>query len=403
MLGPTPVMNVLILVGAIVAAALAVNVSSTAYRSERRRREFGGLRRLGDGHRGFLVLLASSITIAVPVLVAVQRADAGAGRRTAVVGGPGVLQWTITLAILLVVGGVVAIRLSGRRGKERPEPDAMAAPARTTPTDWRSHAVVAAILVVVAGTTAVVAARTASTTLLLYWTVGAGVVAACLISFAVGRRFDHLPVSPGRVLCIVPVYNEPAESLARTVHALMAQTVPVDVIVIDDGSRTPVVPTMAHKSLRWWRQPNTGKRGAQVSVLRQIPRDSYEFILTVDSDSEPYPDACEHLLRAMSNPKVQAATGMLYIRNYRQSFVALASDIDIGSSCVMMRASRSMLGALETTSGALALYRSELFYDHLDAYAVECGTGDDAGWRCVRSSVVRWSPWRRRGSRPTCL
>ncbi|MEU6194435.1 hypothetical protein [Streptomyces sp. NPDC047061] len=26
------------------------------------------------------------------------------------------------------------------------------------------------------------------------------------------------------------------------------------------------------------------------------------------------------------------------------------------------------LGALETSSGALALYRAELFYDHLDAY-----------------------------------
>jgi cellulose synthase/poly-beta-1,6-N-acetylglucosamine synthase-like glycosyltransferase len=51
---------------------------------------------------------------------------------------------------------------------------------------------------------------------------------------------------------------------------------------------------------------------------------------------------------------------------------------------VMMRASRSMLGALETTSGALALYRSKLLYDHLDAYAVECGTADDR-WLALRA------------------
>ena len=44
---------------------------------------------------------------------------------------------------------------------------------------------------------------------------------------------------------------------------------------------------------------------------------------------------------------------MIYIRNYRTNWVTLAADIDIGTSCVMMRASRSMLGALETTSGAL--------------------------------------------------
>jgi hypothetical protein len=40
--------------------------------------------------------------------------------------------------------------------------------------------------------------------------------------------------------------------------------------------------------------------------------------------------------------------------------------------------------SLETTSGALALYRSELLYDHLDAYAVECGTGDDR-WLALRA------------------
>jgi len=113
-------------------------------------------------------------------------------------------------------------------------------------------------------------------------------------------------------------------------------------------------------------------------------RRQYQYILTVDSDSEPYPDACEHLLRAMSDPKVQAATGMIYIRNYAKTWVSMAADIDIGTSCVMMRASRSMLGALETTSGALALYRSELLYDHLDAYEVECGTGDDR-WLALRA------------------
>ncbi|HMG99214.1 MAG TPA: glycosyltransferase family 2 protein, partial [Gaiellales bacterium] len=92
----------------------------------------------------------------------------------------------------------------------------------------------------------------------------------------------------------------------------------------------------------------------------------------------------EHLLRSMWDPHVQAATDMIYVRNHAESWVARATDIDIGGSCVMMRASRSMLGALETTSGALALYRSSLLYDHLDAYAVECGTGDDR-WLALRA------------------
>lgn len=220
--------------------------------------------------------------------------------------------------------------------------------------------------------------------MIAYWYFGITVITACLLSFVIGRRYTKNPVPPGRVLCIVPAYNEDPDGLRKTVVALLQQTVPVDIVVIDDGSQVRVVPSVLHPRVQWRWQKNTGKRGAQVAVLKEFDRAAYQYILTVDSDSTPYPDACEQLLRAMHNPKVQAATGMIYIRNYDESWVSRAADLDIGSSCVMMRASRSMLGALETTSGALALYRSELLYDHLDAYAVECGTGDDR-WLALRA------------------
>jgi hyaluronan synthase len=121
-------------------------------------------------------------------------------------------------------------------------------------------------------------------------------------------------------------------------------------------------------------------------VLRHLQEQNkhFEYVLTIDSDGEPFPDALEQQLRAMSNPRIQATTGMIYIRNFEETWVSRAADIDIGTSCVMMRSSRSMLGALETTSGALALYRAELLYDHLDAYEVECGTGDDR-WLALRA------------------
>lgn len=242
-------------------------------------------------------------------------------------------------------------------------------------------AVVIAVLVAVS---AVVSSQTLDPLLIAYWYVGAVVIALCLIAFVIGRRYTKNPPAEGRVLCIVPAYNEHPDGLRKTVLALIAQTVPVDIVVIDDGSQVPVVPSVDHPRVTWRRQANTGKRGAQVAVLQEFDRDDYAFVLTVDSDSEPHPDACEQLLRAMHDPNVQAATGMIYIRNHRDSWVSLAADIDIGTSCVMMRASRSMLGALETTSGALALYRSSLLYDHLAGYAVECGTGDDR-WLALRA------------------
>ena len=223
-----------------------------------------------------------------------------------------------------------------------------------------------------------------SVILIAYWMLGAAVISACLASFVKGRRFTRLPVAQGSVLAVVPTYKEDPENVYGCIRSLLAQTEEVDqVVVVDDGSPDPV-PPFVHPKVLWIRQENKGKRGAHCTALRQFAPGEFRFIMTVDSDSRPHPDALEHLLRAMSSRRVMAATGWIYIRNYADSWVARAADIDIGGSCVMMRASRSMLGALETTSGALALYRSEIVYDHLDEYEVECGTGDDR-WLAMRA------------------
>jgi hyaluronan synthase len=249
--------------------------------------------------------------------------------------------------------------------------------------------VTAVVVAALAAATVVVHLQSKSPILTAYWWLGALVIVLCLVSFLKGRSFTHLPVAQGRTVAIIPAYEEPTENLHRTVLALLAQTHPIDEIhVIDDGSKDHPVEPFYHPQVFWHRQENTGKRGAQVTVLRTLQQDyldgKIQYILTIDSDGEPFPDALEQQLRAMSNPKIQATTGMIYIRNFEDTWVSRAADIDIGTSCVMMRSSRSMLGALETTSGALALYRAELLYDHLDAYEVECGTGDDR-WLALRA------------------
>ncbi len=247
------------------------------------------------------------------------------------------------------------------------------------------HRVTIGISVPVLAVTAYMVSRMAvSVVMISYWIFGAVLIAVCMLAFVKGRNFANFPIARGRTIAVIPAYNEPQDKLYACVRSLLAQTVKVDkIVVMDDGSAEPVVPFHA-PCVEWVRQRNVGKRGAQVAALRRFERDEFQFVMTVDSDSTPYPDALEHLLRAMSNKNVQAATGWIYVRNYHESLVARAADIDIGGSCVMMRASRSLLGALETTSGALALYRSEILYDNLDEYAVECGTGDDR-WLAMRA------------------
>jgi cellulose synthase/poly-beta-1,6-N-acetylglucosamine synthase-like glycosyltransferase len=243
---------------------------------------------------------------------------------------------------------------------------------------------VGAVVIILAAAAITAAYLSANGILAFYWILNAAGITVCLFAFMNERRFINFPVARGRTIAIVPAYNEPQEKLYACVRSLLSQTVKIDkIVVVDDGSAEPVVPFYA-PNVEWVRQSNHGKRGAHATALRRFHRDAVQFILTVDSDSTPYPDALEHMLRAMSRRKVQAVTGWIHVRNYDESLVARAADINIGSSCVLMRASRSMLGALETTSGALSLYRSELIYDNLDDYEVDCGTGDDR-WLTMRA------------------
>ena len=228
--------------------------------------------------------------------------------------------------------------------------------------------------------------RGESAGLLPLWVASLFAAWVCMLTAVRPRTFTSRAIAPGRVLAVIPAYNEDEQALRACVRSLLASEIPVDqIIVVDDGSTVPPVPAR-HPRVSWIRQANTGKRGAQAAALRSVHSGDFDFILTVDSDSEVRPDALGHLLRAMSDPRVQAATGWIWVRNWKDNWVTRGADMDIGVSCVSCRASRSALGALETTSGALALYRAEIFYDHLDEYVASHGvnTGDDR-WMNLRA------------------
>lgn len=197
-------------------------------------------------------------------------------------------------------------------------------------------------------------------------------------------RFQHLPVAAGRVLAIIPAYNETTEALQATVRAVLNQTIACDLIVVDDGSVTPLH-AFPDPRVRWVRQPNGGKRAAQITALYATEHGDYDFILTVDSDSEPHPDALDQLLRAMTDPQVWAATGWVHTRNYADNWVTRCADLDIGIAMVMNRSSRTQLGAIETVSGALALYRADLLWDEAQEYLRDARDAGDDRWLTSRA------------------
>ena len=224
-----------------------------------------------------------------------------------------------------------------------------------------------------------------------FFTLMAVLVAYFVLSGIYWKSFTHLPPAAGRVLAIVPVYNEEPELVHAVVRSILRQTILPDVIhVVDDGSVVPLE-TFDDPLVKWHRVENAGKRHAQGHVLRMYAPDEFDYILTVDSDSVLDDDALEHLLRSLRDERVQAATGMILVRNWRTNFLSRLTDINVVTSCLLFRMARSWLGIVSPTSGALAIYRSAVVYDNLDDYLTSGTAGDDrrlSFYALLRGSVV---------------
>ncbi|NAZ85511.1 glycosyltransferase family 2 protein [Kineococcus indalonis] len=224
-----------------------------------------------------------------------------------------------------------------------------------------------------------------------FFALNAALVTCFLLAGSSWRSFSHLPAAHGRVLCIVPVYNEEDHLVHAAVRALLRQTIlPDEIHVVDDGSVTPLRP-FDDPLVQWHRIANSGKRHAQAHVLRRFAPREFDFVLTVDSDSVLDDDALERMLEAMSDDRVQACTGMILMRNWDVNLLTRLTDINVVCSCLLFRTVRSWLGIVSPTSGAIALYRAAVIYDNLDDYVSSGTAGDDrrlSFYALLRGQVV---------------
>jgi hyaluronan synthase len=206
---------------------------------------------------------------------------------------------------------------------------------------------------------------------------------------AKGRSFKHLAVAPGRVVAIVPTYNEDRAALRACVRSLLSGTVVPDVIhVVDDGSAVPAV-RFLHPRVVWHRQSNLGKRAAQVAGL--LDEASTDFILTVDSDSIVDKRALEEALRAMSDLRIQAVTATCLVANRTATLLTRLTDLEIVTGNSVMRRARSVLGVVAPTSGPFSLYRASVLFDNLEDYISSGTYGDDrrlTHYALMRGQVV---------------
>jgi peptidoglycan/xylan/chitin deacetylase (PgdA/CDA1 family)/cellulose synthase/poly-beta-1,6-N-acetylglucosamine synthase-like glycosyltransferase len=307
-----------------------------------------------------------------------------------------VLAVIIVIALFGVVVGCVSYRAKTRR--QRIVPDAPWGSFRGRSLEYgrpelppsrsgtlKGRVAISLVILLVAGALSITTLNNLHDLLhnpvvLSYWLLASGTLLFCMLAFLIGRRFNKRPVAAGRVAAIVPAYDEDPQELVAVVRSILGQSIPPAMIyVVDDGSKVPVGRPFNHPKVTWLRKENGGKRSAQVYALDRMDPADWDFILTVDGDSILDRYALEHQLRAFS-PKqrgrrpalgggaVMATTGMVLVRNRKDNLLTRLADMNIGTSCVMMRASRSLLGTLETTSGALAVYRAHILFKHKEKY-----------------------------------
>jgi hyaluronan synthase len=207
-----------------------------------------------------------------------------------------------------------------------------------------------------------------------FYLLCAGVLVWFLLSF---RRepWRRLEPASGRVVAVVPAYNEDPAVLRACLDALLSGSVVPDVVqVMDDGS-DPALEPYEHGLVVWHRQTNQGKRWAQVNSLRD--ETDADFIVTLDSDSVPHRDALRECLRALSDPGVQGATAVVGVRNRRRNWLTRLVDLELVYGCLVQRAARSSLGAVAPTSGAFAVYRAAVLRDNMVDYVLSGTAGDD--------------------------
>lgn len=195
------------------------------------------------------------------------------------------------------------------------------------------------------------------------------------------RKLHHY--AKARVIAIIPAFNETDESVHLTVESLLAQSVELQAIyVVDDGSALPIKP-YTHSKVTWFRTENAGKRMAQYKAIQAIHPEEVDFILTIDSDSEIEATAVENMLCAFErDPALTACTGFIVASNFNENIITRIGDLNVGISCVLTRPSRSITGSIETTSGALSIYKKEVLFDNMSHY-ISTGTYSDDRQLCL--------------------
>lgn len=194
------------------------------------------------------------------------------------------------------------------------------------------------------------------------------------------RNINNFACPPFTV--IIPSFNESNEAVNKTVSSILNQKNINDfeIIVIDDGSKNPLSINILDNVTLIRTELNQGKRDAQaIGILKA----KYDWIVTIDSDTELDEYCIYNLLKNCEEEQVDASTGNVLLLNENKNILTKMTACMYWFSFFQERASQAYFKNVICCSGAISCYRKQIILDHLEEYINQtflnnkCQIGDD--------------------------
>jgi len=180
-----------------------------------------------------------------------------------------------------------------------------------------------------------------------------------------------------RITAIIPILNGGHEA-TLAVKSLLAQTPPVDeIIVVDDGSdpwhrahldaflrQCPQVRLIRHRQ----------RAGKSASTNHAAQFATGDLLLTVDHDTCLAHNACARLAQAFNNPSVAAACGNLLVSNRQRNPLTSLQSLEYLLSIGIGKRFLNHINAISCCSGAFSIYRADAFRE---VRGLNVGPGED--------------------------
>lgn len=204
------------------------------------------------------------------------------------------------------------------------------------------------------------------------------------------RSTSHGSEPTGRVSVLISGHNE-GDDIERCILSLHEQSRPPDeIIAVSDGSTDRMRATMRALQRRGLIDEahctdlRAGKSAGTNLAWRQAGGD---ILVNIDCDCSLDRDAIKRLIEPFSDPKVGAACGSIFPRNWRATTMTAFQAIEYVISISLGKKAATILDQVTCMSGAFSAFRRKAF---ADVSGLDSGGGEDfdvtlrlryAGWK----------------------